>query len=93
MKLITLKSWAEKSFDVDFSIATLTKWSRNNLIKPSPKKIGNRWLVHPHAQYIEKTIEAQRTDHAQKELKQLPPSKIVLSDKLLRIVNNVSKEA
>lgn len=93
MKLITLQEWAKNEFSVTFGDGTLNKWARLKLISPLPKKIGNRWMVHPQAQYIEKTIEAQRTEHAQKELKQLSPSNIVLSDKLLRIVNNGSKAA
>ncbi|ALO34542.1 hypothetical protein CMT41_07295 [Colwellia sp. MT41] len=93
MKLITLEDWAGKSYDVHFSMATLTKWSREGLINPAPKKIGNRWLVHPDAKYVEKTIEAQRTDHAQNELKENQSSNIVLNDKILRIINNDSKAA
>ncbi|MGV2871540.1 excisionase [Colwellia sp. E150_009] len=93
MKLITLQEWANNHFSVKFGDSTLSKWARDGLISPPAKKIGKRWMVHPAAQYVETTIEAQRTEHAQKELKQLKPTNIVLSEKLLRIVNNVSKAA
>jgi hypothetical protein len=93
MRLITLQQWADENFSINIGNGTLNKWARLKLISPAPKKIGNRWMVHPQAQYIEKTIEAQRTEHAQKELKQQSSSNIVLSDKLLRIVNNGSKAA
>lgn len=93
MKLITMQQWAEGNFSISIGKATLSKWARLRLVHPAPKKIAGQWMVHPKAEYIEKTIEAQRTDHAQKELKQLTPSNVILSDKLLRIVNNGSKAA
>jgi hypothetical protein len=93
MKLITLQEWANNQFSIKFGDNTLSKWARDGLINPPAKKIGKRWMVHPTAQYVETTIEAQRTERAQKELKQLNPTNIVLSEKLLRIVNNVSKAA
>jgi len=92
-KLITLEEWASNKFSVTFGSGTLNKWARNRLISPAPMKIGNRWMVHPEAVYIEKTIEAQRTEHAQKELKNLNASNIKLNDKILRIVNNGTKAA
>lgn len=91
MKLITLQDWAEKSFGIRFSSATLTKWSRQALINPAPKKIGNRWLVHPKAVYVEKLIEAQLTERAIKELSKTKIKNINLSSKLLKIINNDSK--
>jgi hypothetical protein len=93
MKLITLKEWAEKSFGIHFSNATLSKWSRESLINPVPKKIGNRWLVHPNAIYVEKSIEAQLTERAINEVSKSKIKNVKLSSKLLKIINNDSKTA
>jgi hypothetical protein len=93
MKLITLQEWAKKSFGIHFSNATLNKWSRESLINPAPSKIGNRWLVHPDAMYIEKSIEAQLTDRAIKEVSKNEVKSFKLSSKLLKIINNDSKTA
>lgn len=88
MKLITLQQWSDSNFSIKFGVETLNKWARNGTISPQPIKVGGRWMVHPQAQYIETTIEAQRTERAQKELKNHSVSDTVLSEKLLRIVNN-----
>lgn len=93
MKLITLQEWSSQNFSVPFNIETLNKWARENLISPPAKKIGRRWLVQPNATYIESTIEAQRTEKAQKELGKAMASNIVLNEKLLRIINNDTKAA
>jgi len=93
MKLITLKDWAEKSFGIHFSNATLSKWSRESLINPAPQKIGNRWLVHPKAIYVEKSIEAQLTERAINEVSKSEIKNVKLSSKLLKIINNDSKTA
>ena len=93
MKLITLKDWAEKSFDIHFSNATLSKWSRESLINPPPKKIGHCWLVDPNAVYIEKSMEALRTERAIKEVSKAKIKNFSLSSKLLKIINNDSKES
>jgi hypothetical protein len=91
MKLITLQSWAQMSFGIHFSNATLSKWSRESLITPPPQKIGNRWLVHPNAMYVEKSIEAQLTERAIKEVNKAEVENFKLSAKLLKIINNDSK--
>jgi hypothetical protein len=93
MKLIKMSQWAEEKFSIPISSGTLSKWARLRLVHPAPQKIAGQWLVQPHATYVEKTIEAQRTEHAQKELKELTPTNVALSDKILRIVNNGTKAA
>jgi len=88
MKKITLLEWAERNFSKKFGIGTLNKWARNHLITPAPVKVGGTWLVHPDATYVQKTIECQRTEHAQNELKQMTPSNFKLTDNVQRIINN-----
>jgi hypothetical protein len=88
MKKITLLEWAERNFSKRFGIGTLNKWARDQLITPVPEKIGGSWLVHPDATFVQKTIECQRTEHAQKELKQLTPAKFKLNNRTQRIINN-----
>jgi hypothetical protein len=92
-RCITLEEWGDKNFSVQQSLNTLRKWAREGKLNPPPEKRGKSWWVHPNAVYVQKTIEAQRTEQAQKELDNLPPSNIVLSTKLLRIVNNDTKAA
>jgi hypothetical protein len=88
MKLITLQEWAKKSFGIHFSNATLNKWSRESLINPAPSKIGNRWLVHPSAIYVEKSREALLTQRAINEVSKYETKNVKLSSKLLKIINN-----
>jgi hypothetical protein len=88
MKKITLLEWAERNYSKKFSIGTLNKWARDQLITPAPIKVGGTWLVQPDATYVQPTIEYQRTVHAQKELKQLTPAKFKLNSRIQRIINN-----
>lgn len=90
---ITLEQWGEKNFSVKQSINTLRKWAREGKLNPLPEKRGKSWWVHPNAVYVQKTIEAQRTEMAQKELDRLTSSNVVISPKLLRIVNNDTQTA
>jgi len=91
--LITLSQWANNSFSISFGAGTLNKWARHGQIFPAPTKIGNRWMVHPNAKYVEKTIEAQRTQNAQNELNQTSSAYIKINDRIKRIINNDSKAA
>lgn len=93
MKLITLQEWAENTYSVKFGAGTLNKWARDGLLEPAAQKIGNRWMVHPETKYIEKTIEAQRTEHANKVLQNMDNSNTVLNDRLLGIINNGTQAA
>lgn len=88
MKKITLLEWAERNYSKKFSIGTLNKWARNQLIAPAPIKVGGTWLVHPDAAYVPQTIEYQRTKHALKELKQSVAVNFKLNNRTQRIINN-----
>lgn len=91
--LITISQWANNSFSISFGAGTLNKWARHGQISPAPSKIGNRWMVHPNAKYVEKTIEAQRTLNAQKELNHASSACININERMQRIINNDSKAA
>jgi len=91
--LITLSQWANNNFSISFGAGTLNKWARHGKISPAPTKIGNRWMVHPNAKYVEKTIEYQRTRNAQKELNHASSACININDRMQRIINNDSKAA
>lgn len=93
-KLITLREWADARYSVFYPDSTLASWARKNRISPKPEKIGRQWMVHPNAIYIEKTIEAQRTENAKKELNKLNvQDEVKLSANVLRILGKWHHES
>ncbi|MDE1714898.1 excisionase (plasmid) [Chromobacterium amazonense] len=49
----SLEEWAASKFGAHGpELGTLRKWARNGCIFPPPQKVGRKWLVESHANYV-----------------------------------------
>lgn len=49
--LLTLETWAARSFEKPPGLSTLRQWAASGQIVPAPVKVGRQWMVDESAKY------------------------------------------